>query len=395
METKTAQLPRDRRASAAVVTAFIIVAGAALSFIGEPEVALAGHSPGMPEGVYCTNHYGPCLKKCNTIGKSCFLVMHNYPDGSWQTIWEPLGCADASNQCSRSCPGDTCHITKRPSVGITANKEPKPALKEAKRAVQPVTATSTLKPGPKQTKVSPQQPVTAQGGPAFCDPSGKCTPAPSVAPPKPPPSQSASSSCGSLSTGPGATAIGEESCNQPSVPKIGSPPPPGSKGPTTTISGKAVPCFNYNSAQQVVPSDCSTQGAFYLPSPNDAEPQPETVSEPSDIAQQPSSPASSPHSSPVQVKNVSQRNECPELDRNKRPCIQGMPGSEQKGDWTIYKVDITNSCECTCAVDGTDSRGQGRGVIVEAYSKDKITCIRTPQGGCTGFKDDLSYNCHR
>lgn len=141
--------------------------------------------------------------------------------------------------------------------------------------------------------------------------------------------------------------------------------------------------------------DCSTQGAFYLPNPNDAEPQPEAVSEPSDIAQQPSSPASSPQPPPVQLKNVSQRNECPSLTETNGPCIQGMPGSEQKGGWTIYKVDITNSCECTCAVDGTDSRGQGRGVIVEAYSKDKITCIRTPQGGCTGFKDDLSYNCPR
>jgi hypothetical protein len=44
-----------------------------------------------------------------------------------------------------------------------------------------------------QKSSSGPRPVAAEaanGRPAYCDPSGKCTPAPSVAPPKPPPSQS-------------------------------------------------------------------------------------------------------------------------------------------------------------------------------------------------------------
>ena len=249
----------------------------------------------------------------------------------------------------------------------------------------------------KQSHVS-KHPVTANaanGGPAFCDPQGHCTPAAAPAP-SAPLSQSKSSSCGGLSVGPGATAIGEESCPHPSAPKIGSAPPPGAIGPTTSVNGKTVACFNYNSAHQVIPSDCSTQGEFiFTPNSDDAGPQPA----PSEAATQPSAsaPASSLQASPVHFKNVSQRrNECPELDRNGQPCIRGTKGSEQQGDWTIYRVDITNSCECTCAVDGTDDTGHRGGDIAKPYSSTaRITCIHTALGGCTGFKDDLSYTCHR
>lgn len=90
----------------------------------------------------------------------------------------------------------------------------------------------------KQTKVS-KQPATANagnGGPAFCDPSGKCTPAPSVAPP-----QSSSSSCGGLSVGPGATAIGEESCSPGNLPSSST----ANAGPTSN----AAPTNNVNQSQ--------------------------------------------------------------------------------------------------------------------------------------------------
>jgi hypothetical protein len=71
----------------------------------------------------------------------------------------------------------------------------------------------------RQTRVS-TEPVTAKvgnGGPAFCDPQGHCTPAAAPAP-SAPSSLTNSSSCGGLSVGPGATAIGEESCGQGNPP---------------------------------------------------------------------------------------------------------------------------------------------------------------------------------
>ena len=73
----------------------------------------------------------------------------------------------------------------------------------------------------------------------------------------------------------------------------------------------------------------------------------------------------------------------------------GNADSEQQGDWTIYKIIVTNGCGCTCSVDAVDSTGQGRGTIVEPNSNDKITCTHTPKGGCTGFQKGIEYTCHR
>jgi hypothetical protein len=107
---------------------------------------------------------------------------------------------------------------------------------------------------PKQAKGS-TQPVSANagtGGTAFCDPSGKCTPAPSAAPPKSP--AQSKSSCSGLSTGPGGNAIGEESCS-------GGNPSSSNAIPKTNGS---TACFAYNAAHTLVPVDCSTPGALTL-----------------------------------------------------------------------------------------------------------------------------------
>jgi hypothetical protein len=110
-------------------------------------------------------------------------------------------------------------------------------------------------------KTPPQAPtVQAKESPAYCDSSGKCTP---VAPPKPP--ANSGSSCGGAPTGPGATAIGEESCT----------PPPGATtvagrhatGSTVTINDKVLNCRRYDSNHNEVATDCSAPGAFVYVNP--------------------------------------------------------------------------------------------------------------------------------
>jgi len=168
---------------------------------------------------------------------------------------------------------------------------------------------------------------------------------------------------------------------------------------TTVVNGKPTACFGYNAAKALVPVDCSTPGAQTLVPAEKSAPNPVPIAAPPapevpGIVQQPSEPAS-PQLATVRVR-PDPKNACPVHDRNGNPCIEGTSDSEKSHDWTIYKVDVTNSCECTCSVSGVDSEGVGRTTFVKPHSKDKITCIQTPNdGGCTGFKNELTFTCYR
>jgi hypothetical protein len=195
------------------------------------------------------------------------------------------------------CPCNKGYVSAGPPVyalqavsrGCVARKSG--ADREAANSNRREAANST-----KQTQVSKQSvTANADNGPAFCDPSGKCTPAPSVAPPTPP-SQSGSSSCGGLSVGPGATAIPEESCNPgnaiagaqggaaegPSPSPVGQnqPPPRAPSLPawmelgqafvgdtaeaqstTSNPNTKPTKCVAQNDEGITVPVDCSKPGA--------------------------------------------------------------------------------------------------------------------------------------
>jgi hypothetical protein len=189
------------------------------------------------------------------------------------------------------------------------------------------------------------------------------------------------------------------------TPKGKSPPPQGTPKvtgipKTTIVSGKPTACFVYTSAKTLLPVDCSTPGALRVespPSPPPIEvPPAATAPEVPDIVEQPSASTSSPQPVTIRPQPRNAKNKCPDRDRNGNLCVQGTPDSEANGDWTIYKIDVTNSCECTCSVTAVDSLGVGRTVHVNPHSNDRITCIQTPKGGCTGFKrETATFTCRK
>jgi hypothetical protein len=187
--------------------------------------------------------------------------------------------AGASQQTNFTAPREYPKLSSPPTLSIGAMPHPPPTPMPMSKGVTPAPGstaaamphpapTPMLKPAAMDAVVNrdSMQPASANAGtgasgtPAFCDSlTGKCTPAPSVAP-STPPSQTGSSSCGPLA--PGATAVPECSA-----------PPPGattvhgaSLGPTTTFNGVGgFACHGYNSAHQIVPTDCSTPGVFIYP----------------------------------------------------------------------------------------------------------------------------------
>jgi hypothetical protein len=365
-------------------------------------LALTAGGPAHSEWLACYTRCTSAQQRCYASCQAAFRPHHTVNELCGGTP-SCANCVQACTQRVRAC-GDSCAL-RNPVTRVTRHEPPSspPDSKgrgkrppgtevQARSKRLPLTAVSKTEPPPKPASTIGHVRAHGNGGSgasAFCDPSGKCVPAPSAAP-STPPSKTGSSTCGASAPGPGATAIGEENC--------------GSANAIPKTNGNTA-CFGYNAAHVLVPVDCSTPGAQTLvpaptSSPAPAPPTTPAAIQPvqnlqSEITQQPSATTSAPQSSPIHLKPVNAKEECPKLDRNKRPCIQGARGSEEQGDWTIYKIDLTNSCECTCAVEGVDSTGRGNSDVVRPYSQGKVTCIHTPQGGCTGFQDELTYTCHR
>ena len=109
-------------------------------------------------------------------------------------------------------------------------------------------------------------PATANAsktGPEWCNKKSGCTPAPSVGPPKTPPSQGGSS-CPPLQ--PGATAVPECSAPPPGAKTILNEQAKGAKGPKLTFNGQERTCYGWDSSYNWGPVDCSRRGAFIFTS---------------------------------------------------------------------------------------------------------------------------------
>jgi len=189
----------------------------------------------------------PCFQR---VSHAC--VMRECEHG--QTVYPGTAGWATAERCGRSCGFKAYDACERGSGG-QAKRSSSPASSTRQAAnSRKIKAANSTNPAAKrtptrQTKDS-KQPVIANSsnsGPAYCDSStGKCTPARSVAPPKPAPSQSDSSSCGPLE--PGATAVHECSSRTPSSPpssgtnnagpqhNAANPPKPAAPVPTPRVA---------------------------------------------------------------------------------------------------------------------------------------------------------------
>jgi hypothetical protein len=87
--------------------------------------------------------------------------------------------------------------------------------------------------------------------------------------------------------------------------------------------------------------------------------------------------------------------ECPTRNARGELCIAATPSVETDGDWITHKEALTNSCDCSCNANFTDTEGVRRGDIVAPHGKGEVICLNVRGKGCRGFQRDFELTCQR